>query len=73
MACVNPDGSLSPSAAALLGMAGEPFKPEEVASKVGQPIFKVRSSIREMAAAGLLREEGGKYVITAAGQKNLES
>ncbi len=72
MACVNPDGSLSPSAAALLGMAAEPLRPEEIAGKVGQPLFKVRSSIREMAAAGLLREEGGKYVITEEGKKKLE-
>lgn len=71
MACVNPDGSLSPSAAALLRIAGEPLQPEEIAGKIGQPLFKIRSSIREMTAAGLLREEEGKYVITEEGKLRL--
>ena len=71
MACVNPDGSLSPSATALLRIAAEPLSPEEIAGKVGQPLFKVRSSIREMVAAGFLREEGGKYVIAEAGKLKL--
>jgi len=71
MACVNPDGSLSPSAAALLRQAGGPLTPEEIAGRVGQPLFKVRSSIREMTDAGLLREEEGRYVITPAGEKML--
>ena len=69
MACVNPDGSLSESGRMLLTVLAEPLSPEEVSGKTGQPLFKIRSSLREMVEAGLITEEDGKYIITAEGQK----
>ena len=73
MACVNPDGTVSPSARALLEIAGEPLTPAEIAGKIGRPLFQVRSSIRELVEAGLLREEEGKYSVTRRGRKKSEA
>ena len=72
MACVNPDGTITASAKALLGAASAPMSPEELAGKVGQPLFRVRSSLRELTGAGLLEERGEKYVATEQGKAKLE-
>ncbi len=71
MACINPDGTLSESAKALLSNIQDPITPEEISKKVGQPLFKVRSSLREMMAAELVREEGGQYGITEKGKEKI--
>jgi predicted transcriptional regulator len=71
MACINPDGTLSESAKALLSNISDPLSPEEISKKVGQPLFKVRSSLREMTDAELVREEGGKYGITEKGKEKI--
>ena len=69
MACVNPDGSLTESGRNLLTVLAEPLNPEEISRKTGQPLFKVRSSLREMIDAALIAEEDGRYTITAPGKK----
>ena len=69
MACVNPDGSLSESGRKLLTALAEPLTPEEISRKTGQPLFKVRSSLREMVDAGLITEENGGYTVTEQGQQ----
>ena len=61
MACVNPDGTITGSARAMLSLLAEAMTPEEAAQKSGQPLFKVRSSLREMGEAGLVVAEGDKY------------
>ena len=71
MACVNPDGSLSESARKLLTVLAEPLNPEEISRKTGQPLFKVRSSLREMVDAGLISESGGRYTTTTQGKELL--
>lgn len=71
MACINPDGTLSESAKVLLSNIQDPLTPEEISKKVGQPLFKVRSSLREMMAAELVREEGGQYGITEKGKEKI--
>jgi predicted transcriptional regulator len=71
MACINPDGTLSESAKALLSNISDPLSPEEISKKVGQPLFKVRNSLREMTDAELVREEGGKYGITEKGKEKI--
>jgi hypothetical protein len=38
---------------------------------VGQPLFKVRSSLRELASAGLIRETGQEFLITESGKAKL--
>jgi predicted transcriptional regulator len=71
MACVNPDGTLSESAKALLRALARPSSAEEIAKRVGQPLFKVRSSLRELTAASLIQEEGEKHRITESGKAKL--
>jgi predicted transcriptional regulator len=69
MACINPDGTITESAKGLLRILKEPLALEEISKKSGQPLFKIRSSLREMVGAGLVQEEGEKYVATEEGKK----
>jgi hypothetical protein len=71
MACINPDGVLTGSARDLLKIIGKPLTPEEISRQFGQPVFKTRSSLRDMADAGFDREEGGRYTITEKGKEKL--
>lgn len=72
MACINPDGTITGSAKDLLRVIiGEPLTPEEISKQLGQPLFKIRSSLREMVSAGLVNEEGDQYIITEKGKENL--
>lgn len=69
MACVNPDGTISESGRAVLRAASEPISPAEIAKAAGQPLFKVRSSIRQLVDAGFLEEKEGKYITSPAGKE----
>ena len=71
MACVNPDGTISESAKALLNAIQTPLTPEEISKQVGQPLFKIRSSIREMIQAELIQEEESKFIITEKGREKI--
>mgnify|MGYP001027718668 CR=1 FL=1 len=71
MACVNPDGTLSTSAKELLKILDNPLTPEEISQKLNRPMFKVRSSLREMLEAELISLEEDKYVITEEGTKKI--
>jgi DNA-binding IclR family transcriptional regulator len=71
MACVNPDGTLTGSALSMLKAIQEPSAPEQVAATTGLPLFRIRSGLREMSAAGMLREEDGKYRLTEMGRGKL--
>ncbi len=71
MACVNPDGTLTPTAHKVLAALTEPRPPEEVAGIAGQPLFRVRASLRELGEAGLVAESGGMFVLTDEGRGKL--
>jgi predicted transcriptional regulator len=71
MACVNPDGTISESAKNLLRIIKVPLLPEEISKQVAQPLFKVRSSLREMKAAELVEEKNGKFIITEKGSEEI--
>jgi uncharacterized membrane protein YebE (DUF533 family) len=60
MACVKPDGSLTETAKVLLRELENPLDAEEVAPRIGQPLFKVRSILRE-----------GKFQISTKGKEKL--
>ncbi|MBP7228173.1 MAG: hypothetical protein KA988_03615 [Longilinea sp.] len=66
MACVNPDGTLSPSARTLLRAADVLQTPAELAQRTGLPLFRIRASVRELIEANLLQEENGRYQRTQA-------
>ncbi len=68
MACVNADGTITPTAKALLQSLQGPLGPEEIAARTGAPLFRVRASLRELQAAGFVAESGGRFVTTDAGR-----
>jgi predicted transcriptional regulator len=68
---VNPDGTLTDSAKNVLDLLRQPLTAQELAARLNAPLFWVRMSLRELVAAGLLRSEGARYVITSAGSEKL--
>lgn len=71
MACINSDGSLTPAARSVLTALKVAATVEVVAQAVSMPVYRVRSNIREMIAAGLLVEANGQYQTTEAGVARL--
>jgi len=75
MACVNPDGSLSTSATAILTALRKPAGPaagaEQVAAETSLPLFRIRSGLRELAEAGLVQATDTGYVLTEMGRKRV--
>ncbi|RCK71617.1 MAG: hypothetical protein IGBAC_1588 [Ignavibacteriae bacterium] len=69
MACVNPDGTLSESAKAILLVLKEAKTPEEISRIIDQPLFKVRSALRDLTTANMVQEIQGKFQITEEGLK----
>jgi DNA-binding IclR family transcriptional regulator len=76
MACVNPDGTLSPSALSILAALAEgPIAAPEIARRSGLPLYRIRSSIRELVGAGLvsLDEKEETYRLTETGAASVKS
>ncbi len=71
MACINPDGTLTPTATLVLKTAHRPITVEEIAQSAGLPLYQVRMSLRELVASGFLKEENETYFITEKGKKLL--
>ena len=61
MACVSADGTLTASGRAILEAVQQPASAEEVAEVTGLPLYRIRSGLREMAAAGMVTEESGRF------------
>jgi predicted transcriptional regulator len=73
MPCVSPDGKPTSSGMALLkSLKNEALSPEEVASKTGQPLFRVRSGLRELKNAGFVEEAEEKYRLSKSGEASLQ-
>ncbi len=73
MPCIQPDGTLTLTAMFVLKSLGEgPLPPEEIARRLGEPVFKVRGSLREMMGAGLIEEAEGAYRLTELGRGKLK-
>lgn len=74
MACVNPDGTLAPSAQSILkALRDGPAGAETLARQAGLPLYRVRSSMRELVEAGLVTEADGVYALTDAGKSQLKA
>lgn len=71
MACINPDGTVTPSARNILRATQSPLTPAGIAAATGLPLYRIRSSLRELVQAALLREDGEVYAVTEAGKKHL--
>lgn len=71
MACINPDGTMTPTAKAVLQAAQMPVTVAELARVTGLPLYRVRSSLRELVEAGLLAESQETYHLTEVGRARL--
>jgi predicted transcriptional regulator len=71
MPCILPDGSVTESAKKVLSAAMKEKNPEEIAKAAGLPLFRVRSSIRELTEAGFIESRNGKYLTTEGGRKKI--
>jgi predicted transcriptional regulator len=73
MPCVSPDGKpTSTGLATLKSLKDGALSAEEVASKTGQPLFRVRSGLRELKNSGLVEEANDKYVLSKTGEKAIQ-
>ena len=72
MACVSPDGKPTESGMAMLAAlnAGK-SSPEQIAAQTGRPLFRVRSGLRELVAAGLVSGPDESFSLTEQGKKVL--
>lgn len=74
MPCVTSDGSLTPVAAqvlAALAAVGAPGAADAVARAAVLPVYRVRSALRELQQAGLIKEADGGLVLSATGREKL--
>ncbi|MCW3996064.1 MAG: winged helix-turn-helix domain-containing protein [Candidatus Bathyarchaeota archaeon] len=73
MPCISPDGKPTGSGITVLKSLKEgALSPEEIASKTGQPLFRVRSGLRELKNAGLVEETQEKYGLSKTGEKAIQ-
>ena len=72
MACINPDGTLTPAAQAVITALHIPRAPADIAQAANLPIYRVRSTLRELYEAGLVLELDGIYRRTENGQKSAQ-
>jgi predicted transcriptional regulator len=69
MPCVSPDGKPTSSGMALLqSLKDGALTPKEIADKTGQPLFRVRSGLRELKNAGFVEETEDKYSLSKNGK-----
>jgi len=70
MPCVSPDGKPTSTGMALLkSLKNEALSPEEITSKTGQPLFRVRSGLRELKNARFIEEAEDKYRLSEGGKR----
>jgi predicted transcriptional regulator len=72
MACINSDGTLSPSAESVLKVAQKTVTDVEIAQATGLPLFRIRSSLRELVNAGLLKKDVDRYMVTESGASRVK-
>jgi predicted methyltransferase len=71
MPCVNADGTVTPSAKAILAALVKGADAEQIATATDLPLFRVRSALRELAEAGLVESGDSRYALTEAGRKQI--
>jgi predicted transcriptional regulator len=68
MPCVKPDGTLEPMAQAIVRALSTPRTVEGVCEHLRLPLYRVRSTMRELVEAGLVAESAGVYGVTDSGR-----
>lgn len=71
MACLNPDGTLTKPAIAILNAMKTSPSAEGIAKTTGFPVYRVRSVLRELTDGGLAVETNGEYTPSELGLKKL--
>jgi DNA-binding IclR family transcriptional regulator len=72
MPCVSPDGKPNKSGIATLSaIKNGASTPEAVSEKTGQPLFKVRSGLRELVKAELVEQKDKNYKLTPKAEQLL--
>ncbi|RKQ34602.1 hypothetical protein [Oceanobacillus halophilus] len=73
MACVNAQGELSNSAKKLLhAIESDALTPQEISKQMGAPLFKVRSSLREMEDLEFVTVKDERYKISSKAKELLD-
>jgi len=69
MPCISPDGKPTASGLATLkAIKSGAATPEEIAKITEQPLFKVRSGLRELTNAGFIEAAENKYTLSKTGE-----
>jgi predicted transcriptional regulator len=71
MACINPDGTLTPTAQAVISTLKTSRSAVDIGQVTNLPVYRIRSTIRELIEAGLVLEMDGNYQLTESGMKRL--
>lgn len=72
MPCVSPDGKPTKSGMATLSAVNNgALTPKAVSEQTGQPLFKVRSGLRELAKVGLVEQKDENYKLTPKAEQLL--
>ena len=70
--CVSPDGKPTKTGLSTLNsIKSGASSPKEIADATGQPLFRVRSGLRELVNAGFVEQSEEKYRLTDEGEKIL--
>ncbi len=72
MPCVKPDGTLEPMAQAIVRALCTPRTLEGICEYLRLPLYRVRSTVRELVEAGLVAESDGVCCLTDSGQRRVE-
>jgi predicted transcriptional regulator len=72
MACLDNDGNITRSAELMLLAAIEPSDIETIIKECGIAPFRVRSGLRELEKAGLIKMKDNLYQVTPLGIEKLE-
>ena len=73
MPCISVDGKpTSTGMTTLKSLKDGARSPEEIARKTGQPLFRVRSGLRELKNAGFVDEESDKYRLSKTGETTIQ-
>lgn len=71
MACINPDGTLTAVARAVLAAAEAPATAPAIAAAAALPLYRVRASLRELGRARLVACTSETWQRTEAGSEAL--
>ncbi len=71
MACVKPNGELTPAALEVLVRIASSASDQEVADAVARPVHQARAILRELIKADMAARDGELYRITPAGRARI--